>query len=92
LDGLEYFDNLEVLTIPNTDVTTLMPIAALNKIVDLDIRGTLIDPNEVDMFAHLHPNANIDFITYMNPLRKTKSSLENPILDYYRNLINNASP
>lgn len=92
LDGLENYDNLEVLTLANTDVTTLKPIVTLEKVIDLDIRGTLINPNEVDLYRQLHPNTNIDFITPMNPLRRNKDSLENPLLDYYRNLIRSDSP
>jgi Leucine-rich repeat (LRR) protein len=86
LDGLENFDNLKVITLANTNITTLKPIAALKRIIDLDIRGTLVNPNEVDLFAELHPNTTIDFITHMNPLRRNRESLENPLLDYFKKL------
>jgi hypothetical protein len=87
LEGLENFEYLEQITLANTDITSLKPIASLKKINDLDIRGTLINPNEYDLFKQLHPLARIDFITPMNPLRRSKDSLENSLLDYYRNLI-----
>lgn len=87
LDGLENFDQLQVLTLVNTDITSLKPIAALPNIIDLDIRGTLINPSEYEYFKQLHPNANIDFITPMNPLRRNKESLENSLLDFYRDKI-----
>jgi Leucine-rich repeat (LRR) protein len=93
LEGLENFENLTKLTLCNTDVTTLKPIAALKNIQDLDIRGTLIHPKEYEYFRSLHPSTNVSFITPMNPLRRGKESLENPLLDYYKNLINkSASP
>jgi hypothetical protein len=87
LGGLENLESLKKLTLCNTDVTTLKPIAALNNLLDLDIRGTLIHPDEVDCFKSLHPSSNITFITPSNPLRRNKDSLENSLLDYYKNLI-----
>ncbi len=88
LEGLENFESLKKLTLCNTNVATLKPIASLNNLIDLDIRGTLIHPDEVDYFKSLHPSANITFITPSNPLRRNKESLENSLLDYYKNLIN----
>ena len=89
LDGLENFDNLRKLTIANTDVSTLIPIATLKNISYLDIRGTLIHPDEVFSFKSLHPSIEILFVTPINPLRHHKNSLENYILDYYRKLLDN---
>lgn len=87
LEGLENFDQLELITLSNTNITTLKPIASLMKIKDIDIRGTLINPDEHDIYRQLHPSARIDFITPMNPLRRNREKLENPLLDYYRDLI-----
>ena len=87
LEGLENFENLKKLTVCNTDVNSLKPIATLKNLQDLDIRGTLIHPQEYEFFKQLHPKTNISFITPMNPLRRGKESLENPLLDYYRSLL-----
>jgi len=91
LEGLENLENLECLTIANTDVTTLLPIATLNNLIDLDIRGTLINPLEVEKYIKLHPDTVVDFITPLNPLRTNGDCLENPLLDFYRNLMNKHS-
>lgn len=88
IEGIESFDNLEKLTLVNNDVTTLLPIATLRNLKNLDIRGTLINPQEVDMFRSLHPSCEISFITPLNPLRRNESSLENEILDYYKKMLN----
>lgn len=88
LEGLENLENLERLTIAGTDVTSLIPIATLNNLIDLDIRGTLIDPLEVEKYKKLHPKTVIDFITPMNPLRANSESQENPLLDYLKNQMN----
>lgn len=90
LEGLENFENLEQITLSNTDITTLKPIASLLNINDIDIRGTLINPDEYELFKQLHPSARIDFISPMHPLRRNRESLENPLLDYYKNLINSS--
>lgn len=86
LEGLENFESLEQITLSNTNITTLKPIASLPNINDLDIRGTLVNPEEYELFKQLHPSARIDFITQMHPLRRNRESLENSLLDYYKNL------
>ncbi len=86
LEGLESFENLEKLTLANTDVSTLKSIATLHNLKVLDIRGTLINPLEVEYYKSLNPSTELSFITPLNPLRRGKGSLENSLLDYYRNL------
>lgn len=86
LEGLENFENLQILTLANTNVSTLKPIASLKNISFLSIRGTLIPPEEVEIFKSLHPLAKISFVTPWNPLRRNTYSLENPLLDYYKAL------
>lgn len=87
LDGLENFEHLKKLTLCNTDVKSLTPIMTLKNLQHLDIRGTLIDPKEYEYFQSLHPGTYIVFITPMNPLRRNTDSLENPFLDYFKNIV-----